>query len=320
MRELLILSASTNAALFDIFCKQVGKSTLVDTLQTYRDQSFCGLDLIDFLCDMTKVARPKTALGYLEHMVDGSPSLRALFRYVQKHHLGPKPDGKLLICEDVPMSALFWDWALNMILFPTTIFHAGLDSAARAQLMKEFNGEKATDLRAMGLLFGVSAEGLNFQQDCHRVIITTPALNQGTELQGSCCPIRVSLASHSYQKIVLTSLHQANQKKPVYVTKLHHKDSVHTYREFRKCDKISIELSTRISDPSTSSLLVYLPNAFQEEVQAVQADPANKPIVDKYRAAKKIKEETELLAKDSKVVPDALDLDQDNVDERRCSR
>jgi hypothetical protein len=192
MRELLIISASTNAALFDLWCRQVGKSTLVDNLQGYRDRDFTGFDMVDFLCNATNVAEPTTALGYLEWMVDGSPTLRAMFRYVQQHHLGDNPDGKLLITEDVPMTALFWDWALNMLLVPTTIFHAGLDSAARKRLTEEFNGEIPTDLRAMGILYGVSAEGVNFQQDCNRVYIPTPALNQGSELQASCRPIRVS--------------------------------------------------------------------------------------------------------------------------------
>jgi hypothetical protein len=121
MRELLIISASTNAALFDLYCKQLGRGTLVDNLQDYYDRNFTGFDMVDFLCNSAKVARPKTALGYLEWMIDGSPTLRAIFRYVQEHHLGNKADGKLLLTEDVPMNALFWDWSLNMLLVPSHI-------------------------------------------------------------------------------------------------------------------------------------------------------------------------------------------------------
>jgi hypothetical protein len=93
MRELLILSASTNAALSDIFCKQVGKSTLVETLQSYRDQSFCGYDMVDFLCRMTKVARPTTALGYLETDSRRLTIFESIGPLLQKVHLGSQVSG-----------------------------------------------------------------------------------------------------------------------------------------------------------------------------------------------------------------------------------
>jgi hypothetical protein len=108
---------------------------------------------------------------------------------------------------------------------------------------------------------------------------------------------------------------KANQKRTVYVTKIHHQDSVMTYREFKKGDKIIMEFATRVSDTSMRSLLLHLLNLFQDEVREVQNDPANQDLIKKFRSDRDLRKVVEALAADKKVVPDPLDLGQDEEDE-----
>ena len=133
-------------------------------------------------------------LSRIKAIAFGFPVLRGIFAYIQHHFIGQKETGKLLLTEDVPLNALFWELALNMLLFPTTSLHAGLNSNARQNLRDESNAINPTNPRVMITSYHITAFGTNTQKHYSRVLVVTPAVNQGVENQVSARPIRVSAA------------------------------------------------------------------------------------------------------------------------------
>jgi hypothetical protein len=56
-------------------------------------------------------------------------------------------DDKLLIVENVPLIAWFWETACQSLLVETTTMHAGLDTRSRSKIVREFN-QKPSDVSA----------------------------------------------------------------------------------------------------------------------------------------------------------------------------
>ena len=53
--------------------------------------------------------------------------------------LPQKPDQKLLLYEHVPLSAQFWEMALNVAYVETAVLHAGLSDMERIELVSKIN-------------------------------------------------------------------------------------------------------------------------------------------------------------------------------------
>jgi hypothetical protein len=191
MRELLIISGSTRAAMFNLYATQLDRDTLVETLDKHRQRGWTAVDFVKFLCRATHQKAPTTAAGYLEFMAYGSPMLRAAAFQVKDHMFQQKKASKVLFTEEVPLLAWYWDLFFNMLLVPSTVFHAGLSSAERDTLQTRFNDAK-DPLKLIHMQYKVGAFGMNMQQCCNDVIIMTPAENHGTEVQAMARPIRVS--------------------------------------------------------------------------------------------------------------------------------
>lgn len=191
MRELVINTGSTRAAIFNQICNNLEKNTLVQTLERYRQGGWTAVQLVKFMCCSTNQPAPKTAFGYLEYMAHGSPMLRGLCWEIC-HHMKESRQGKILVTEDSPLLAWWWELFLNMAQIRTRTFHASLSHGQRDQLIQEFNDPKAT-LQVMILPYDVGALGLNLQRDCSRVVVMSGAKNHGLETQAAMRPARVSL-------------------------------------------------------------------------------------------------------------------------------
>jgi hypothetical protein len=123
-------------------------------------------------------------------MAFGSPMLRGLATEVAKHIQSNAP-GKILITEDTPLLAWWWELFLRLALFDTTTFHSSLSAADRFAMIKLFN-EHGTALKAMVLPYDVGALGINLQHDCSKVVVMSPAKSTSAELQAMFRPMRVS--------------------------------------------------------------------------------------------------------------------------------
>jgi hypothetical protein len=190
MRELLIITGSTHAALFNMVCNHLESDTLVRTLDEHRLHGWTAFDMVKFLCKAKGEVPPTTAMGYARYMVHGSPMLRGLLFEVLKHIRDNVP-GKILVTEEVPLLAWWWEMTLNLLGVKATTFHSGLSNSDRDKLQVRFN-DPQDDLVVMVLPYEVGALGMNLQAHCSRVIVMSCAKNHGTETQAVFRPIRVS--------------------------------------------------------------------------------------------------------------------------------
>lgn len=207
MRELLIVSASTQMCIFNHLAKAMNRDTLVDTLRGQESERFSAFDLVQFICRATQQPQPTTAQGYIEFLCHGSPMIRSIFHKIafQERYIGPQAKQKLLFTEDIPLLSRFYQLALNMIFVPTKLYHSGLGAGARNALIKEFN-DQSSKLRVMGIAYDVGAMGTNCQEACCEVVVTTPAKNHGSEQQAYGRPIRVCILESTFDMTPLTYL------------------------------------------------------------------------------------------------------------------
>ncbi|KAF2002153.1 hypothetical protein P154DRAFT_618890 [Amniculicola lignicola CBS 123094] len=201
MRELIIISGSTRAALFNLLCNQLNSNTLVNTLGEHRRGNLAAFDIVKMMCQATDQPVPTTASAYAEFMVHGSPMLRGLIHEIHMH-LGNAHPGKILITEDIPLLAWWWELTLNLILFHTSTYHGALSASDRDKLAQDFNSPTAK-LQAMVLPYDVGALGLNLQRDCSKVVVMSCGKNHGIETQATFRTIRVS---HKQENSFLTVL------------------------------------------------------------------------------------------------------------------
>src|SRR4051812_21584082 len=99
-------------------------------------------------------------------MAEGSPVLRSILWRVfhEDMFLLPRKKGKLVILEDVPLFAMFYEWALNIAGVETAVFHSGLDFKARFDLQAEFN-DPTKSLSVLIVMYDVGGTGLNLWHD-----------------------------------------------------------------------------------------------------------------------------------------------------------
>lgn len=123
------------------------------------------------------------------------PTLRYILSQIRDYVLPTKADGayeKLLITEDLPSLAWFWEIALKFVYIDAAVLHANLDSNERQVLQNRFNDPKDS-LRVKIIMYSVSAQSMNLDKACSRVLVATPAVNAPLELQAVHRVIRVSI-------------------------------------------------------------------------------------------------------------------------------
>jgi hypothetical protein len=98
-------------------------------------------------------------------------------------------DDKLLIVENVPLIAWFWEIACQSLLVETTTMHSGLDMRSRSKTVREFNQKGG--LKILIIMYDVGGQAINLQRQCHHVIVATPAISFAKFLQAVGRVIRV---------------------------------------------------------------------------------------------------------------------------------
>jgi hypothetical protein len=113
-------------------------SGLVQDMYVLRDRGLSAFDLVPMVHregdgDIT------TGLDHLRFLTYGSPKLRFILGQIN-HYVLPTTSGgkarKLILTDDVPLTAYFWEMVLNSICVETAVLHArvvgsrasGLDS------------------------------------------------------------------------------------------------------------------------------------------------------------------------------------------------
>ncbi|KAI4648529.1 uncharacterized protein J4E79_010151 [Alternaria viburni] len=298
MRELVIITGSTQAAKFNLICGDLDSDTLVKTLDAHRLRGWTAFDVTKFMCKASNQRVPTTVAGYAAFMMDGSPMLRGLVHEVVTHVRDGRP-GKILVTEDSPLLAWWWDLTLNLIGVKTLTFHSALSAADRDNLIDRFNSPK-DDLQVMVLPYRVGALGINLQRDCSDVKVMSCAENQGTETQATMRPIRM------------------NSPREVTITKMFVQNSLCAYRESKKSDKYIVELATRAQDPEIRALAVQVLNEYHLEVRAAQDDPENQDLLQMLLHERTVREQQRRDEKEAQSGAQAVadhnrDVDAENI-------
>src|SRR5437762_1012200 len=83
-----------------------------------------------------------TGLEKLRFLAYGSPALRYILSQIRDYSLPTKANGtygKLLITEDIPNLAWFWELVLRSLYIDSAVLHANLDSNEREVLQDRFD-------------------------------------------------------------------------------------------------------------------------------------------------------------------------------------
>ena len=104
---------------------------------------------------------------------------------------------KLIITEDIPLVAWFWEIVYRYLYIETEVLHSGLNNEARWSLVQSFNNINSP-LKVLILMYNVGAQGVNLDQCCCRVLVATAAINASPEIQAWGRVIRVCIL-HSYR-------------------------------------------------------------------------------------------------------------------------
>ena len=171
-------------------------NTLVASMDRFR-QKGGNLDWFLSIVHRPEAGDPPimTHSQKLQFLCYGSPKARALCAQIRDYMLpaqAGEPYRKILFAEDTVPVAWFWELLFTGLFIDTAVLHAQLSHQERIQIVHDFNKPKKP-LAALITMFGVSTQGTNFHEACHRVVVITPAVNAPTEMQMWGRAIRVSV-------------------------------------------------------------------------------------------------------------------------------
>jgi hypothetical protein len=195
-RRLSIVSASTHLARFDIGLREIGKDSLVESMLDYQGP---GYDL-DWLLERTLAkgeSIPTRRREKLALIAAGSPVLQFILYQVKLHMLSGATDQrmkKILVLEETPLNAWFYERVLNYMHISTKVLAAHLSLDERMELVNSFNDEDS-EPHILIIMYQVNAQGVNLDRACHMVIVASPAINVAQEVQGWGRVLRVRSSS-----------------------------------------------------------------------------------------------------------------------------
>ncbi|KAL8841352.1 MAG: hypothetical protein Q9170_000983 [Blastenia crenularia] len=198
-RRLALTAKATKLARLDERMRQMGLNTLVKDMEGYRAAGHT----VDWLVEMTRRdgdVDPKTRIEKVQFLAEGSPTLRYLLSHIRDTYLNrdSDPDGhpnKVLLTEDTPLVAWYWELILNYLYIETEALHSGLSNAERIALVDRFKDGK-NSLAVLIQMYNVGAQGTNLDESARLVLVATGALNASLEIQAWGRLIRVREDDH----------------------------------------------------------------------------------------------------------------------------
>ncbi|KAI0471343.1 P-loop containing nucleoside triphosphate hydrolase protein [Xylaria cf. heliscus] len=289
IRLLQLASSSLDVYDLDTILRLNKRSTLSPDVANMREKGVNLLRLAQFLIPL-KGARPDTHIGWMKLVARNSPILRYILYYIHENILTRKENGpinKLLIIEQNPMLAFYYELVLQFLGFECRCMHAQLSQDKRQQLVDSFNSSKYSSCQILIQLYTVGFAGTNLHKNCSRVLVASQSYSLPVQWQAIHRVIRVG------------------QNSDVTVHRVKFKNSFHTFRESRQIEKILPELGAR-AQGDTKKVLVQLLNLFHYEVRNAWKSPDGQKLLHEKNlleddegkdgeepAAKKIKREDE---------------------------
>ncbi|SMR53600.1 unnamed protein product [Zymoseptoria tritici ST99CH_1E4] len=273
LRKMAIAAASNHLSRLNHFYSERvdGGNTRVETIQQWRDS---GLELADILelTTLNEVCPPRklSRIGRLKRSKEGSPKMTKTMKHIH-HFVLPKPGEKiklrkLLITEEYPLIAYYWERILNELHILTEVLHSNLSKKSREHVIEEFREEIKEDdlegLRVCILMYSINASGVNLDPACYRCIVSTSAINAAQEIQAFSRLIRVS------------------QPEIVHVYRLCVRNSNDEWRDARQANKVLFTSATKaFSDGALVTLAGILNTNGAAEVQEVRESALGKKML-----------------------------------------
>ncbi|KAI8959314.1 SNF2 family N-terminal domain-containing protein [Daldinia sp. FL1419] len=201
--------------------------------------------------------KPEVALDYVKLAVRKSPILRYILYYVKENVLGRNAKGKikkLLITEQNPMLAYYYELVLQFLLIHCRTLHSGLSHEERRELVADFNSDSEHSCQVLIQMYTVGFAGSNLHKNCSQVLVASQAYSLAVQSQAVHRVIRVG------------------QEFDVNVYRLKVDNSFHSFMESRQVEKILPELGTR-AQGTMNDVLVQVLNLFQPEIDDVWKSP-----------------------------------------------
>ncbi|KAI0026280.1 hypothetical protein F4780DRAFT_719220 [Xylariomycetidae sp. FL0641] len=244
-RKMSIATGSPNLSRLSAVLGHIGKDIDAKTVQQMRQAGWT-------LFTMFRYFRPvgarlcRTAYGWIAEASRATPALKFILSMAQRTVLG-NPSSKILIIEDSPIMAYYYELILRFMMFRCETLHAGLKEWERAQLTAQFRSKDPDSPQILIQTYQVGSQGVNLQGACHTVIVTSPAPNLATEEQAVARVIRVS------------------QTHTVTVFRINVPHSHHEYVRSRQLMKIVPDVAGRVGEEQQKTLAMLL-NRYQSEI------------------------------------------------------
>lgn len=151
------------------------------------------IDLADFLLEGDDPT-PTTALGYLKLAIKSSPVLRYILHDLKEHVFSQRVGTKIkkvLITENVPMLAYYYELVLQFIGINCRTLHADLGEGERKRLIADFNSDSWESTQVLIQMYTVGFAGTNLHKNCSRVIVGAQAHSLAVQWQAIHRVIRV---------------------------------------------------------------------------------------------------------------------------------
>ncbi|KAK3623405.1 hypothetical protein LTR56_010401 [Elasticomyces elasticus] len=286
LRHMAYCTASVRLARFNYLLEEVlNQGTGVQSIKKWRAAGLSADVVLESICPNAVIPvegmpRP-SRIARLAQLVYGAPKLREIFRHIAKYVLpgrGEKRFKKLLITEEYPLVAWFFELVLNFLHIPTQVLHSGLSDDARHTIVRDFNTVPADNdynhSTILILMYTINASGVNLDRDCHRVIVNTAASSAPSELQAWSRVVRVS------------------QRENVEVTRFSVANSHDLYRDSAQANKSLVDLAQRgLSAPTLDYMVTLINEVGMEEVREVLDTPLGQEMLAKSKIKNPTKED-----------------------------
>jgi len=168
-------------------------STKSDDIAKMRANGVNFLRLSQFLIS-SKEAKPATHIGFLKLATRNSPILRYVLHYIAENILTREQNGpikKLLIIEQVPAIAFYYEVVLRFLGFECCCMHAQLTTEERQGLVDSFNSSANDSCQFLIQPYTVGFVGTNLHKSCSRVLVTSYSYSLPMQWQAIHRVIRV---------------------------------------------------------------------------------------------------------------------------------
>ncbi|KAK6417219.1 hypothetical protein LTR81_009407 [Elasticomyces elasticus] len=259
LKEMAFCAASTRLARFAYLLENKFEMNYkVESIANWRQHGLSA----DMVLEMTgykvrpEVGKRPSRRERLMALAERNPKIMETLRYIKEYVLPKENDPnqrfqKLLITEEYPLIAWYWELVLNFLHIPTQVIHSALGERDRSRVVTQFNETpQAHDINHLTvciLMYTINAAGVNLDKDCNRVIVNTAACNAATEIQAWSRVIRVS------------------QKQPVQVTRFLVDNSHDLWRDSCQANKALVDLAGRGHSADTMKYMLSLINNIGRE-------------------------------------------------------